>query len=592
MTVRRSAVRAERGITLGVEPTGPWFNAVSPACPEDARMFVARPLLRLWSSFSAVGLLLGTVLFAMSLTPSLVPRPIALQVVVSGVALAVGYGVGVFGRWLWDFMELPHLPDQVGQFVKVSLAVASFGTAVFFLANAATWQNSVRLLMNMGPVESSRPVTIGLLGFSLFLLIIAIARLFGFVARWFSRMLVRFVPRRVSIVVGSAGALIVFWLLIEGVAIRWMLSSFDLSFQQLDAFVETDQAPPSASERVGSRASLIDWQDMGRQGRRFVNGVTTRAELEAFFGRAEVEPVRVYVGLNSADTIEERVELALMEMIRTGAFERQVLVVATPTGTGWVDAGAIRSVEYLHRGDVASVAIQYSYLPSWLTLMTRPEYGAETARRLFAAVYRHWSAMDRATRPRLYLHGLSLGALNSDRSVDIWDIVADPVQGALWSGPPFRSSTWQWVTRNRNPDSPEWLPEFRDGSVVRFINQEARLGAPESGWGPLRIVYLQYASDPITFFDPRSFYREPVWMQAPRGPDVSDSLHWVPIVTFVQLAADIVGADSAPIGYGHTYATEHYIDGWRAVSEPSGWTEEDIARLKAQIGDLHGASEP
>lgn len=555
-------------------------------------MIVVRPLLRLWSSFSAAGLLLGTVLFAMSLTPSLVPRPVALQVMVSGVALAAGYGVGFLGRWLWDFMELPHLPARLGQFVKLVLAVASLGIAVLSLANAAAWQDSVGLLMNMAPVESSRPVTVGLLGFSLFLLIIAIARLFGFVARRFSRMLRRFVPRRVSIVMGAAGALIVFWLLIEGVAIRWTLNTFDLSFQQLDSLVEADQAPPSASERVGSRASLVDWQDLGRQGRRFVSGVVTRSELEAFFGDAVREPVRVYVGLNSAETIEARVELALAEMFRTGAFERQVLVVVTPTGTGWVDSGAIRSVEYLHRGDVASVAIQYSYLPSWLTLLTQPEYGAETARRLFEAVYRHWSAMDKATRPRLYLQGLSLGALNSGRSVDIWDIVGDPVHGALWSGPPFRSGTWQWVTRNRNPGSPAWLPAFRDGSVIRFTNQEATLGAPNEGWGPLRIVYLQYASDPITFFDPQSFFREPEWMRAPRGPDVSDSLRWVPMVTFLQLAADILGADSAPIGYGHTYATEHYIDGWRAVSQPSGWPDEDIVRLKLRIGDLQNASGP
>jgi uncharacterized membrane protein len=555
-------------------------------------MIVARPLLRLWSSFCASGLLLGTILFAMSLTPSLVPRPVALQVVVSGLALAAGYGVGVFGRWLWDFMELPHLPARAELFVKLTLAVASLGIAVFFLANAAQWQNSVRLLMDMAPVEESRPLTVGLLGFLLFVLIIAIARLFGAVARRFTRTLGRFVPRRVSMVLGFAGALIVFWLLIEGLAMRWVLNTVDRSFQQLDTLVEADQSRPDAPARVGSSASLVDWQGLGRQGRRFVSGGVTRAELAGFFGEAGTEPVRVYVGLNSAESIEARVELALAEMIRTGAFEREVLVIVTPTGTGWVAPGAMRSLEYLHRGDVASVAIQYSYLPSWLTLLTQPEYGAETARRLFEAVYRHWTAMDRDTRPRLYLHGLSLGALNSDRSVDIWDMVGDPVHGALWSGPPFRSTTWQWVTRNRNPGSPAWRPEFRDGSVIRFTNQEDTLGDPDEGWGPLRIVYLQYASDPVTFFEPQSFYREPEWMQAPRGPDVSDSLRWVPMVTFVQLAADIMGDDSAPVGYGHSYATEHYIDAWRAVSRPDGWSDEEIDRLKARIGDLQGASAP
>jgi uncharacterized membrane protein len=46
-----------------------------------------------------------------------------------------------------------------------------------------------------------------------------------------------------------------------------------------------------------------------------------------------------------------------------GGFERSVLVVATPTGSGWLDNGAVDTLEYLHGGDTAIVATQYSYLP-------------------------------------------------------------------------------------------------------------------------------------------------------------------------------------------------------------------------------------
>ncbi|MFU8833391.1 MAG: alpha/beta-hydrolase N-terminal domain-containing protein, partial [Wenzhouxiangella sp.] len=337
--------------------------------------------------------MLGTLLFAISLTPSLVPRPFGLQVVLSGVALAAGYGVGVFVRWLWDFMELPHLPRRPGRWIKLGLAVASVGIAVVFLANAAAWQNSVRLVMDLEPVDGARPIAVGVLAFALFLVIVAIARLFRFLARRLSRLLGRFVPPRVSIVLGTAGAVIVFWLLVEGMATRLVLNTFEVSFQQLDALLEPDRARPESPNLAGSPASLIDWRDLGRQGRRFVSGAPDRAELEAFFEGEVAEPIRVYVGLNSAETIEERAGLALAEMLRVGAFDREILVVVTPTGTGWVDPGGIGSVEYLHRGDVASVAIQYSYLPSWLTLLTRPEYGAETSRALFQAVYRHWAGM-------------------------------------------------------------------------------------------------------------------------------------------------------------------------------------------------------
>ena len=58
-----------------------------------------------------------------------------------------------------------------------------------------------------------------------------------------------------------------------------------------------------------------------------------------------------------------------------GAFERSVLVLVMPVGTGWVDPAAVDTLEYLHGGDVASVALQYSYLTSVLSLWIEPEYG-------------------------------------------------------------------------------------------------------------------------------------------------------------------------------------------------------------------------
>jgi uncharacterized membrane protein len=53
-----------------------------------------------------------------------------------------------------------------------------------------------------------------------------------------------------------------------------------------------------------------------------------------------------------------------------------VLIVVTPTGTGWVDPAAIDSVEYLHDGAVAGAAL-LSYLASWLFLVVDPGYGAD-----------------------------------------------------------------------------------------------------------------------------------------------------------------------------------------------------------------------
>ena len=502
------------------------------------------------------------------------------------MALGAGYGIGVFGRWLWRYLELPAAHGRSRWIVKGGLGLLCIGIAIAFLIQASEWQNSVHGLMGLPPVETNRPFSVGLIAALVFAALLFVARLFALLTRIVSRRLNRIVPVRLSAFVAVCFSIFVFWTIANGVFARAVMNAFDASFGQLDAHIEAEVDAPFNPIKTGSTESLIAWRDLGRQGRRFVGSGPGRDDIASFTGQPAFEPLRVYVGLNSAETIEQRAALALAELKRVGGFDRSVLVIVTPTGTGWVDPGAINSLEYLQHGDVASVAVQYSYLPSWLSLLAQPDYGADTAKALFRAVYDYWLSLPENSRPRLYLHGLSLGALNSERSADMWDIVGNPFHGALWSGPPFRSPTWQWVTANRNPDSPAWLPRFRDGSVIRFTNQEKQLEAFDAPWGPLRIVYLQYASDPVTFFDPMAFLREPAWLSGSRGPDVSPSLRWFPVVTMLQLAVDIAAADNAPIGYGHAYATEHYIDAWRAVSAAESWSDQDITRLKATIGDL------
>jgi uncharacterized membrane protein len=99
----------------------------------------------------------------------------------------------------------------------------------------------------------------------------------------------------------------------------------------------------------------------------------------------------------------------------------------------------------------------------------------------------------------------------------------------------------------------------------------------------MRVVYLQYASDPVTFFEYRSFYREPDWMLPPRGPDVSPQLRWYPVVSLLQLALDMLMATTAPMGHGHVYAPAHYIDAWIEVTDVRDWSAEEITRLKQHL---------
>jgi uncharacterized membrane protein len=545
---------------------------------------MARALLR---SLSTSGLLLGTLFFAVSLTPTLLPRSFLTQGVLSGCSLAAGYGIGVFGRWLWAYMEFPQPKGRVLRVVKLAVATGCAVLAVISLWRAAGWQNSIRELMGLEPVDTAHPLEVALIALAVFAILVTLARLFRVTLRFVAIRVNRFLPRRMSHVIGVVAAVALFWSVINGVLFRVALGVADTSYREFDKLIEAETEPPTDPLKTGSDASLLGWRELGRAGREFISSGPTREEIGTFLGRNSLKPIRVYVGLRSAETPEARAKLALEELKRVGGFERSVLVVITPTGTGWVDPAALDSVEYLHGGAVASVALQYSYLGSWLYLLAGADYGADAARALFKEIYGYWTTLSKGNRPRLYLHGLSLGAANSEQSTDLIEVLGDPFAGALWSGPPYSSRLWRWLTERRNPGSPAWLPRFRDGSFVRFMNQHGEFADPASGpiavWGPVRVVYLQYASDPATFFEYRSLYREPDWMLPPRGPDVSPQLRWYPVVTLLQLMVDMFMATTAPIGHGHVYAPAHYIDAWVEVTDVRGWSPREIMRLKQHL---------
>ena len=540
-----------------------------------------------WHSFSTSGLLLGTLFFAASLTPSLLPRSFLAQGVLSGCSLAAGYGIGVFGRWLWAYMELPQPTDRLLRVATLAAATGCALVAVISLRKAARWQNSIRELMQLEPVDTAHPFEVVLIALAVLAILVALARLFQLTLRFVAIRVDRFLPRQVSHVIGAVATVALLWAVINGVLFRAALGVADASYREFDKLIEPETEQPIDPLKTGSSASLLAWYDLGRAGREFISSGPTREEISTFSGRSSLEPIRVYVGLRSAETPEARAKLALEELKRVGGFDRSVLIVVTPTGTGWVDPAALDSVEYLHDGAVASIALQYSYLGSWLYLLAGADYGADAARALFKEIYEYWTTLPKDRRPRLYLHGLSLGAKNSEQSTDLIEVLGDPFAGALWSGPPYSSRLWRSLTDRRNPGSPAWLPRFRDGSFVRFMNQHGEAPGPDSTpnatWGPMRVVYLQYASDPVTFFDYRSLYRGPEWMLPPRGPDVSPQLRWYPVVTVLQLMLDMLMATTAPIGYGHVYAPAHYIDAWIELTDVRDRSPEEITRLKQHL---------
>nr|AWL98511.1 hypothetical protein CIT37_37975 [Bradyrhizobium ottawaense] len=527
--------------------------------------------------------MLGALFFAAALTPTLIPRSYLTQGVLAGGCFAIGYFAGVLWRRLWHYLELPEPSARARSIANALAAVGCLLVVIVFLWRAAEWQNSIRAVMKMAPVETAHPLKVCVIALVSFVVLLVLGRLFALLARFLATHTRRVIPRKLANVIGVLAAGLLLWSIASNVLINTAFRALDSSFRELDALHEPERPQPTAADRTGSPASLVKWNELGRTGRRFIASGPNATEISAVSGRPAQDPVRVYVGLAGGATAQARARLALEELKRQRGFDRKILIVVTPTGTGWIDPAAMDTVEYLHHGDVASVAMQYSYLNSPMSLLFQPEYGAEAARALFAEIYGYWTTLPRDKRPKLYLHGLSLGAMNSEKSAELFEMIGDPIAGALWSGAPFESRLWRSITANRNPGSPAWLPQFRDNRFVRFMNQNGSTVPADAPWGPMRVVYLQYASDAITFFAYRDAYQAPAWMSAPRGPDVSPELRWYPIVTMLQLALDMAVATNTPMGFGHVYAPEHYVDAWIAVTDVHDWSAEGLAQLKAQL---------
>jgi len=534
---------------------------------------------RYWNSFSFVGLVFATLFFAASVTPSLLPRPYVVQGILSGFSLAIGYGVGVFLVWLWQFLELRQPTDKLNTWSKRVTTVIVAIVFFLFVRQSAAWQNSIRELMEMPPVETADPYRFFVIALIVAVFLVAITRSLILAGQVLSRRLGRYIPRRISIALSTLVVLTIAILISNGLIAKGLLRSADKFFLKLDEVTDDGIEQPSKSLICGNPDSLVSWDIIGRRGKEFIVAGPTQESIFEFTGKDAKRPIRVYVGMSTDLEDSDKAKMALAELKRVGGFDRKVLIIATPTGTGWLDEGAVDPIEYLHNGDTAIVATQYSYLPSWMTILVEPMRARHSATLLFNEIYDYWTTLPKQERPELYLFGLSLGSFGSEGSAELISTFEDPIQGAVRSGPPFPSGGWASIVAAREEGSPIWMPKYRDSSMIRFTAQTNHLQTNER-WGPIRDVYIQYASDPMVWFSPRLAWRCPQWLNEPRGPDVSPALRWYPIVTFLQVGFDLPMATSVPIGYGHNYSPSSYIDAWVAVTQPEGWTEKELIRLK------------
>ena len=214
----------------------------------------------------------------------------------------------------------------------------------------------------------------------------------------------------------------------------------------------------------------------------------------------------MYAGLQTADTDEGRMDVVVRELERTGAFDRKVLVIIPTTGTGWVNPIAARAIETMYNGDTAIVAVQYSYLPSWISFLADREKSVKSGRLLIDTVHDRWSKLPSEQRPKLVLYGESLGSMAGQGAFP-WlpDIAGMGFSAVLWVGPPHASPLWSGLVARRDPGTPEVEPRYDNGRTVRFSQAAdaadiARIADPP--WNGTRVLFLQHASDPIVWWSP------------------------------------------------------------------------------------------
>ena len=316
--------------------------------------------------------------------------------------------------------------------------------------------------------------------------------------------------------------------------------------------------PPQTPEVTGSPESGVPWRLLSREGRRWLSMALTPEGIDAVMQTTGAkQPIRVYAALQQADTPEARAQALLAEIDRTGALHRPVFALFSPTGSGYVNYVACETLEYLTGGNCASAAIQYSVLPSSLSL-TKVGTGVQQTRMILDGINMRLREMDPEQQPRVLMFGESLGSQVSEdvfSGTGTFGPKGAGIDSAIWIGTPA-ATEWRrelWGTRTIT-EAPQVGPE--DYYLPRSIADWAALSDDERD----RITYLllQNGDDPIPKFGAEVLWRRPDWLTDGERPlGAPKGTTWTPVTTFFATFLDLLNALAPTPGVfeegGHDY---------------------------------------
>ena len=121
--------------------------------------------------------------------------------------------------------------------LSATLLVLALPAVALTLWKAAEWQNSVRQVMGLEPLDTAHPLQVGAVGLLVFLALLALARLFGVVMQLLRGRLKRLLPPRVAQVLATGLTVFAFWYVFNGVIFHQALRLADSSFRELDSHI-------------------------------------------------------------------------------------------------------------------------------------------------------------------------------------------------------------------------------------------------------------------------------------------------------------------------------------------------------------------
>ena len=316
---------------------------------------------------------------------------------------------------------------------------------------------------------------------------------------------------------------------------------------------------PQAPEITGSPASGIEWTKVTREGARWL-GMTLQPEnIASVMGVDKaMQPIRVYASLDMTHDDEERARILLAEIDRTKALERKAFALFSPTGSGYVNYVACETFEYLMLGDCASAAIQYSVLPSALSLTRVPTGTGQTAM-VLRGIAERLMAMPADKRPKVFLFGESLGSQVCEeifRGTGMFGLEGTGVDAALWIGTPAAT---QWRKQIWGTRTVAEAPAVGPGAAYLPRNLEDWRALPAEQRQQAKFVLLMNGDDPIPKFGAEVAWRKPDWL----GPDHTRPLgsprgtRWLPgmtcLTTFFDMQNALVPTPGIFAEGGHDY---------------------------------------